>query len=154
MIRILAGVGIALLLVAAVAVHMLGPILIAPSGAENKETAVSIVRDMSRNWSVGGLEGRMTQHALDSIASEIGQSEIRKMSGLGRLINADNIVQTKLIVGTRDGTVATIHFRGAFENGTSDVTVVLKLIDDQMKLDSLSLPKIDLRQASSVRMAA
>lgn len=142
MIRIVAGVGIALLVIVGVGVRTLGPVLRAPREAANKETAVAIVRDLSRAWNIRDIEGRLTQHALDAMASNSGKSAIQTMSGVGHLINAHDVVQTKITISNVSGTIATIRFRGEFKNATTPVTIVLELAAEQMKLLSLSLHEV------------
>jgi hypothetical protein len=146
-------VGAAILLLAPVAVLLSGVEYVsykaASSRIQNKTAAVGIARDISKTWSVQGLEHRISPAQLEAFASPACQETLRQLSHLGILVKVSDLTQTAYKVSTELGSTATVTFHGQFENGTSDVSLVL--IEDG---NELKLVKLKLREATPGRVAS
>jgi hypothetical protein len=117
----------------------------------NKAAAVDIVLDMSKSWTLNGIEHRLTSDALESVSTSAGQQAMRAMSQLGVLVKASEVTQTAYTVDLKSGTSATVTFQGQFENGAGNVTVVLREVGNEMKLLSFNLKETKARSIATRR---
>lgn len=151
--RFIIGAGIAFLGLIGVAIAGFGWLAYdAVSAADaNKATAVDIVRDISKSWTVKGIEHRLTSDALDNVSTSAGQQVMRVMSQLGVLVQASEVTQTAYKVDMKSGTSATVTFQGQFENGDGNVTVVLREVGNEIKLDYFNLKAAKVRSLAARR---
>lgn len=151
--RFIMGAGIAFLGLIGVTIAGLGWFAYtAVSAADaNKAAAVDIVLDMSKSWTVNGIEHRLTSDALENVSTSAGQQAMRAMSQLGVLVKASEVTQTEYKVDLKSGTSATVTFQGQFENGAGNVTVVLREVGNEMKLLSFNLKETKARSIAPRR---
>ena len=151
--RFIIGAGIAFLGLIGVTIAGLGWFAYnAVSSADaNKAAAVAIVLDMSKSWTVNGIEHRLTSDALENVSTSAGQQAMRAMSQLGVLVKASEVTQTTYNVDMKSGTSATVTFQGQFENGTGNVTVVLREVGNEMKLRYFNLKEAKVRTIATRR---
>jgi hypothetical protein len=107
------------------------------SADHNKQTAVTAVREISKDWSLRGRT-RLVAPSLVSVAkSPRGAQAFRVFSRLGPMIDAKSVDQTDFGMSTETGTTATITFDGLFANGRAKVIVRLRQINGVMKVIGL-----------------
>lgn len=120
----------------------------------NKVTAVKLVKDVSRTWSLAHSQDTFTPAALAQASTPAGRRALATMSRLGRLKDFRKIYQTSYHVEFGTGTRVTIEFEGRFAYGTASVVVVVELGDDDARIAELDLKHIQLRRRSQQTAAA
>lgn len=119
-------------------------LMVVHSSDTNKAHAIELVKQISHTWSLAANQDTFTPTALAHASTQQGRRSLAIMSRLGRLTKAGAMRQTGYSIDFDTATSVTLNFSGRFENGTSDVTVVLLLVDGLAKIHDLNLKNIRL----------